>query len=189
MIILLICSYLIGSIPFGVMFAKMFKLGDLRSFGSGNIGATNMARVGGKKIAALTLFFDMLKGMLPAMLGFLAVGPQLAAMCAGMAVIGHVFPVWLKFKGGKGVATYIGGLIAVNIMVAGIFASVWILSFLIKKTSAFSAMLALVASTCAVIYFSTSITVKIIFVALFCLLVFTHRENIRRMFKGKELKF
>jgi acyl phosphate:glycerol-3-phosphate acyltransferase len=181
-------SYLIGSIPFGLVLGKVFKVGDLRTIGSGNIGATNALRTGNKKFALAVLFCDGIKGAVAIWIAQYLVGdvwPH-AGLVAGLAaVIGHVFPVWLKFKGGKGVATCAGVLLALH-WPAGVLALViWLLT---AKLSRYSSMGAVVAAVNAPIYaLATGAPAYALpFAFLGALLLWTHRENIKRLSRGEE---
>ncbi|MBD1139829.1 glycerol-3-phosphate 1-O-acyltransferase PlsY [Pelagibacterales bacterium SAG-MED38] len=178
-----IISYLMGSIPFGLILTKLFLNKDIREIGSGNIGATNVLRSGNKIIGYTTLIFDILKAVIPVIFvktyytDFL----YLASLCA---FLGHVFPVWLKFKGGKGVATYVGILFVINIYFGIIFALSWFVIFGITK---FSSLSSLIASISIPVYLLVTVQFKDIFffIIMFVLIFFTHRENIKRL-KNKE---
>ena len=179
-------SYLMGSIPFGLILTKLFLNKDIREIGSGNIGATNVLRSGNKIIGYTTLIFDILKAVIPVIFvktyytDFL----YLASLCA---FLGHVFPVWLKFKGGKGVATYVGILFVINIYFGIIFALCWFVIFGITK---FSSLSSLIASISIPVYLIiTSQFDKIFFfIIMFVLIFFTHRENIKRLKNKEETK-
>ena len=181
-----IISYLMGSIPFGLILTKLFLNKDIREIGSGNIGATNVLRSGNKIIGYTTLIFDILKAVIPVIFvktyytDFL----YLASLCA---FLGHVFPVWLKFKGGKGVATYVGILFVINIYFGIIFALCWFVIFGITK---FSSLSSLIASISIPVYLiSTSNFDEIFFfIIMFVLIFFTHRENIKRLKNKEETK-
>ena len=184
-IIWLIMGYLAGSIPFGLVLPKAAGLGDVRKIGSGNIGATNVLRTGSKKLAAATLLLDMLKGLLPTLLaGSLAGLP--AAMLAGLgAFAGHVFPLWLKFRGGKGVATYIGVLFGLWWPLGLAFIAVWLLTAFIFRISSLSALTAAALSPAAAWLLGRAELIP--YLALLGAAIFlTHRENIVRLFRGRE---
>lgn len=180
-------GYLIGAVPFGLLLTKFAGHGDVRSIGSGNIGATNVLRTGSKKLAIATLILDGLKGTLPVLLANHLWGIE-AAMIAGFcAFIGHIFPVWLKFKGGKGVATYLGVLFGMMWMGALAFLACWLLSAVITRISSLSALIACFAPALLALALGHT------HLALFCLLLavviyVTHRENIKRILKGEESK-
>jgi glycerol-3-phosphate acyltransferase PlsY len=189
-----IVGYLCGSIPFGLLLTRMAGLGDVREIGSGNIGATNVLRTGNKKIAALTLLCDALKGLLP-VLAATYVDTPYSATAAGLgALVGHIFPVWLKFKGGKGVATGLGVLFGWNWMLGLVFCAVWLLMFLFKKISSLSALTALVftgAATFGLAAWRGESGIPVLFwpVLVLAVVVFiTHRANIQRLLKGEEPK-
>jgi acyl phosphate:glycerol-3-phosphate acyltransferase len=180
----IVIAYLIGSIPFGVILARLFRLPDPRSIGSGNIGATNMLRTGRKDIAALTLLLDGLKGV-AAVLVMNATAPYATALAVLAAVVGHCFPLWLGFKGGKGVATILGGLLAFSWAV-GLFAIlVWLGMFFYKRISSLSALTALSLAPFATLLRVDGAAALVILIAVL-LVVFKHQENIRRLVRGTE---
>ena len=181
-IIGIIC-YLIGSIPFGFILTKIFLKKDIREIGSRNIGATNVLRTGNKFIGYTTLFFDIMKAVTPVIyikLNF----PDFIYIASLCTFLGHVFPVWLKFKGGKGVATYLGILFALNFSFGLIFVISWLVTFVLFK---FSSLSSLVASASIPIYLLvlSQFDHLIFFTIMFVLIFFTHRENIKRL-KNKE---
>lgn len=183
-----ILGYLSGSIPFGLLLTKWAGLGDVRTIGSGNIGATNVLRTGNKKIAALTLLCDGLKGYLPVLAASLIASPN-AMIAAGLgALAGHLFPVWLKFKGGKGVATGLGVTFGWSWMLGLLFCGVWLAIFLATKISSASALAAV--AIVAIVATFTAIPIvgwwpsMILAVAVW----FMHRANIARLLKGEEPK-
>lgn len=189
---LFIC-YLIGSIPFGLIFTRMAGLGDVRAIGSGNIGATNVLRTGNKKIAALTLLCDMLKGTLAVILAALLAGIYgnfaLIPLGGFSAFIGHLYPVWLKFKGGKGVATYLGVCIGLYWPAAIVFACVWLLTAFITRYSSLSALFAVILVPVFVFLFMPSLLYQLIALVLTVMsiiVIFKHRANIARLLKGEE---
>ena len=178
-----IASYLMGSIPFGLILTKIFLKKDIRDIGSGNIGATNVLRTGNKLIGYLTLALDITKAIIPVI--YVKINfPELIYIASLCAFLGHVFPIWLKFKGGKGVATYVGILFSINILLGVVFISCWIITFLISKYSSLSSI---IASLSVPIYLliKGNITSVIFFIIMFVLIFFTHRENIKRL-KNKE---
>ena len=179
-------GYLLGSIPFGLIFAKLAGLGDIRKIGSGNIGATNVLRSGRKGIAALTLAADMLKGSIAVWLAG-RYGPDPAIIAGLGAFLGHCFPVWLKFKGGKGVATYVGVLAALAWKAALVFAGVWLATAVISRYSSLSALVATLAVPIA-LYWMGDIQVAELFVLMSALVWLFHRENIARLLSGAESK-
>lgn len=182
----LIFGYLLGSIPFGLIFTRMAGMGDVRSIGSGNIGATNVLRTGNKKVAAATLIGDMLKGTLAVLIAW-RFGPDQAVMAGLGAFLGHCFPVWLKFKGGKGVATYIGILLGFSFKAVLVFAIVWLATAAITRYSSLSALLATIATPIALYVFG-HVQWAELFALLTLITFWRHRENIARLLKGEEGK-
>ena len=178
----IIFSYLLGSIPFGLILTKLFLKKDIRKIGSGNIGATNVLRSGNKLIAYLTLFFDILKAVIPVVYIKLNY-PDLIYISSLSVFLGHVFPIWLKFKGGKGVATYVGILFSINLILGFIFCISWLLVFLLSKYSSLSSLVA--SLSVPLFLFFTNGEQIIFFIILFVLIFYTHRENIKRL-KNKE---
>ena len=178
-----ITSYLMGSIPFGFILAKIFLKKDIREIGSGNIGATNALRTGNKALGYSTLILDILKAIIPVI--YVKIFYQdllyVASLCA---FLGHVFPIWLKFKGGKGVATYLGILFAINFYFGIIFIIFWFITFFISKFSSLSSLIG-AASIPIYLLFLTQFNQVIFFTIMFVLIFFTHRENIKRL-KNKE---
>jgi glycerol-3-phosphate acyltransferase PlsY len=182
----LIFGYLLGSIPFGLVFAKMAGLGDIRKIGSGNIGATNVLRSGRKGIAAATLLADMAKGAIAVLIAG-NFGPDQAIMAGLGAFLGHCFPVWLKFKGGKGVATYIGVLVALAWQGAAVFAAVWLATAAITRYSSLGALLASAAVPFALYWFGKA-QIAELFILMSVLVWVFHRQNISRLLSGTESK-
>lgn len=185
MIISLVFGYLCGTIPFGLILTKSAGLGDIRSIGSGNIGATNVLRTGNKKVAALTLILDALKGTVPALLMGYLYGPQAGILGGLAAFFGHLFPMWLGFKGGKGVATTIGVLFGLYWPLGLIFIAVWIAMAFLFRISSLSALTASLVSPLAAYLVGRSdlmLPAAIMAIAVFI----THRANIARILKGEE---
>lgn len=185
-----IVGYLLGSIPFGLLLTRVAGLGDVRNIGSGNIGATNVLRTGHKGLAALTLLLDALKGTLAVFLGY-AIGSRFGlamdgALIAGLAAfLGHIFPVWLGFKGGKGVATYIGVIGGLFWPGALIFCGVWLATAFLTRYSSASALIASVL-TPALLFAFGRIPEALLALVMTLLLLWKHEGNIRRLLKGEE---
>ena len=178
-----IASYLMGSLPFGFILTKILLKKDIRKIGSGNIGATNALRTGNKLIGYTTLILDIAKAVIPIIYVKLNY-PDLIYIASLCAFLGHVFPIWLKFKGGKGVATYVGILFSINILLGIVFISSWGILFLIFKYSSLSSIIG--ALSIPVYLFMTGETDSVtFFTIIFVLIFFTHRENIKRL-KNKE---
>ncbi|MEJ5021883.1 glycerol-3-phosphate 1-O-acyltransferase PlsY [Ochrobactrum vermis] len=182
----LVFGYFLGSIPFGLILTRFAGLGDVRSIGSGNIGATNVLRTGNKKLAAATLIFDMLKGTV-AVLVASRYGPD-AAIGAGFgAFIGHLFPVWIGFKGGKGVATYLGVLIGLAWPGALVFAAVWIVTALLTRYSSLAALIASIVVPIG-LYFRGYPAIAVLFAIMTIIVIVKHKANITRLLNGTESK-
>ena len=184
--LIIIISYLFGSIPFGLILAKIFIGKDIRKIGSGNIGATNVLRSGNKFIGYLTLALDILKAVVPILIINFYYNDQL--YLASLSVfIGHVFPVWLKFKGGKGVATYVGILFCLNYLSGIVFCVTWLLIFFIFKYSSLSSI---VSSFCIPFFqfFFISDPFYYFYFIMFIMIFYTHRENIKRLINKTESK-
>jgi len=184
----LICSYLLGSISSAIIMCKICNLPDPRTTGSSNPGATNVLRIGGKKVAAFVLIFDGLKGAIPVLLAhYFGLNLFDLTIILLSAFLGHVFPIYYRFKGGKGVATYLGGLIGLNFFVGLTFAIIWLIVAKIMKVSSIAALTATLLSP-IYFYFITNHNVRatmvIFLINLF--IYFTHRENIRRIMNGEE---
>ena len=180
-------GYLLGSIPFGLVLTKLAGAGDLRSVGSGNIGATNVLRTGRKGLAAATLALDALKATLAIVLAWVVLGPPTALTAAAGAVLGHMYPVWLKFRGGKGVATYLGGLIGLAWPAAIVFGVVWLSVAALTRYSSAAALAATIASPLAMLAIGES-GAAIVFAVLSALVWFKHSANIVRLLNGSEPK-
>ena len=181
-----IVSYLMGSIPFGLILTKIFLKKDIREIGSGNIGATNALRTGNIFIGYSTLILDIVKAVIPVL--YVKVNfPDLIYVSALCAFLGHVFPVWLKFKGGKGVATYVGILCSMNIMFGIVFGICWLVTFFISK---FSSLASLIGSFSVPVYLFLfeSTENELFFGIMFILIFYTHRENIKRLINKEENK-
>jgi len=185
-LVALIFGYLLGSIPFGLLLTRMAGLGDVRSIGSGNIGATNVLRTGNKKIAAATLLCDMLKGTIAVLIA--SYWGRDYALAAGLgAFLGHLYPVWLGFKGGKGVATYLGILLGLAWQGALVFAAVWIIVALLTRYSSLSALIASLIVPVSILYLGLDKT-ALLFAMLTVIVFIKHRANIQRLLNGTETK-
>ncbi len=182
-----VIGYLSGSIPYGLLIAKAFGLGNLRTIGSGNIGATNVLRTGRKPAAALTLLLDGGKGAAAVLLARALAGEDAAQLAGLAAFCGHCFPVWLRFKGGKGVATFIGLVLALAWPVGLATCATWLVTALITRTSSFSALLAAALSTIWMVFLGQG-TLIVLGAALTVLIFWTHRANIARLRAGTEPK-
>jgi glycerol-3-phosphate acyltransferase PlsY len=184
-ILALVIGYLLGSIPFGLLLTRFAGTQDLRSIGSGNIGATNVLRTGHKGLAAATLLCDMLKGTAAVVIAGFYGGPDAAMLAALAAFLGHLFPVWLNFKGGKGVAVYIGVLVGLFWPAAVVFCVLWLAT---AATTRYSSLSGLVASfvTPIFLWWFGHPTLAALFAVLTMLLFYIHRENIKRLQAGTE---
>ena len=184
-LIAIVLGYLLGTIPFGLLLTRLAGLGDIRSIGSGNIGATNVLRTGNKGLAAATLLCDALKGTAAVFVGSWLGGADAALLAGVAAFLGHLFPVWLRFNGGKGVATFIGVMLGLVWQAVPVFVIAWILVALLTRYSSLAALVASIAATIAVFFFASP-RVGIFFVAMTAMVFFRHKENIRRLLAGNE---
>ena len=197
-ILVAVFSYFCGSIPFGLILTKIFSKKDIRKIGSGNIGATNVLRTGNKYLAFATLFLDILKGYIPVLIAkhFF---PELLQLSALLAFLGHLFPVWLKFNGGKGVATFLGILFALSYGLAALFIFTWLTVSLIFKYSSLSSMFSSMTVLVVTLFrenavkaidpnFVFTADVKLILFIFFILIIFTHKKNIFNLINGTEQK-
>jgi acyl phosphate:glycerol-3-phosphate acyltransferase len=181
-------GYLLGSVPFGLLITKMAGTQDIRSIGSGNIGATNVLRTGRKGLAAATLVCDALKGTIPVVVMGILGGPVPAMIAAAAAFLGHLFPVWLGFKGGKGVATYIGVMLGLYWPAALIFCLAWLAAAFSSRYSSFAALTASAITPIFLWWITKSAPLGMLAMVLTILLWFMHRENIKRLLNGTEGK-
>ncbi|MCB5201770.1 glycerol-3-phosphate 1-O-acyltransferase PlsY [Neorhizobium sp. T786] len=182
-----VLGYLLGSIPFGLILTRMAGLGDIRSIGSGNIGATNVLRTGNKKLAAATLLLDAFKATAAALAGYYIAGPEAGLLAGFAAFLGHLFPVWLGFKGGKGVATYIGVLLGVAPLWVLVFAAVWLAVAFISKYSSLSALVAMLVIPVA-LWIVGEEKIALIMAIMTVVSWWRHETNIRRLLAGTEGK-
>ena len=179
-------SYLLGSIPFGLIYSKIAGLGDVRNIGSGNIGATNVLRTGNKQVAAYTLLSDIAKGSIAVLITneFFSEYILLSFL---IVYLGHVFPIWLKFKGGKGVATFIGGILIINYVLCLIFLITWAVVTKVFKISSLSAIIGFIVTLLTTfILYDQNLSLLMFFFTVFS--IYTHRDNIKRIVSGKESK-
>lgn len=178
-------GYLLGSIPFGLVFTRLAGIGDIRAIGSGNIGATNVLRTGNKALAAATLVGDMLKGTVAVVVADRLLGRDFALVAALGAFLGHLFPVWLNFRGGKGVATFLGILLGLFWPAAIAFAAIWLLTAGLSRYSSLSALVASAATPFVLYWWGLPVS-AILMAVLAVLLWIKHRENIVRLLNGAE---
>ena len=184
--LVILYSYLLGSIPFGLIYAKIAGLGDVRNIGSGNIGATNVLRTGNKQVAAYTLLSDIAKGSIAVLITnkFFSEYSLLSFL---IVYLGHIFPVWLKFKGGKGVATFIGGILITNYILGLVFLITWGVIAKIFKISSLSAIIAFIVTlVITFVFYDFNLTLLMFFFTVFS--IYTHRDNIMRIISGDESK-
>jgi glycerol-3-phosphate acyltransferase PlsY len=187
LILTAVLAYLLGSIPFGIVMARAFGLGDLRNIGSGNIGATNVLRTGNKLAAFLTLLGDSGKGAAAVLIARVLVGEDGAGVAALCAMLGHLYPVFLKFKGGKGVATFLGTLLALSLPVGLAACATWLLVAIVTRYSSLSALVAALLAPIYTIAFY-HLHGAILVAVLSALIFYKHRENITRLRAGEETK-
>ena len=186
--LVILVAYLLGSIPFGLVGKVFFKIRDPRTFGSKNIGATNILRSGNKKAAAFTLFFDMLKGSLAVLIASY-IEKDLVYVAILLVVVGHLFPIYLLFKGGKGVATFLGALLSYSAVVGSLTLFTWIFIFYLTRKSSVAGISAIVLSNFFLLLFCDDISVSFSVFLLSILILFKHSENIKRLLKKEELNF
>jgi glycerol-3-phosphate acyltransferase PlsY len=184
-IIAAVLGYLSGSIPFGLILTRLAGLGDVRSIGSGNIGATNVLRTGNRGLAAATLVLDALKGTVPAALGYHFLGVEGGVIAGLAAFLGHICPIWLGFKGGKGVATYIGVLFGLDWRMGLLFIAVWIATAAITRYSSLSALVATLVVP-AVEFFAGDARIAALLVVMTVIAWIKHRANVSRLVAGTE---
>ena len=186
LIIIILTSYLMGSIPFGLILTKIFLNKDIRKVGSGNIGATNVLRAGNKIVGYLTLMLDVLKAIIPII--YIKFNyPDLIYVSSLSVFLGHVFSIWLKFKGGKGVATYVGILFCINYFLGIIFIISWLIIFIISKFSSLGSILSSLVIP-IYIFLNSDYNNEYFFVIMFVLILFTHKENVKRLINKEESK-
>ena len=186
LILIISISYMMGSIPFGLILTKIFLKKDIRDVGSGNIGATNVLRTGNKTIGYLTLILDVLKAVIPVLyikFNF----PEFIYISSLTVFIGHVFPVWLKFSGGKGVATYVGILFSINFILGIVFVTSWLIIFFVSKYSSLGSILSSLVIP-VFIFLNSNYENEYFFIIMLVLILYTHRENVKRLINKEESK-
>jgi len=190
-LLLVLIFYLIGSLPFALILTKLSGFGDIRNIGSGNVGATNVLRTGNKLLALIVLCLDILKGFVP----FLIIQIYFNEMTllnkiflCHFSVLGHIFPIWLKFKGGKGVATYIGFLMGVNIYITLFFLIVWLIVAFISKYSSLGSLIGILVAPAYFILINFNFNIVVFFIYLTLVILIKHRENIKRLINKTESK-
>ena len=187
-LLIILIAYLIGSIPFGLVGKVFFKIEDPRTYGSKNIGATNVLRSGNKKAAAFTLFFDMFKGFIAVFISSF-IDNDLVYLAILSVVFGHIFPIYLLFKGGKGVATFLGALVSYSAVVGSLTLLAWITVFYFTRKSSVAGISAIVLSNLFLFVFCDSTSVKFSLLLLSIFILFKHSENINRLLNREELSF
>jgi len=191
-ILIFICSYIIGSIPFAYLLTLLFGFGDIRKLGSGNVGATNALRTGKKSLATTVLIFDILKGFIPITFLFLYYELNysnfLIIFFGSLTILGHVFPIWLKFKGGKGVATYLGFILGINYKIGLVFIFSWILVAFYKRYSSLASIMALICVSISSLIFLHDIKIIYFIISINILIIFMHNSNIKKLINGSENK-
>jgi len=184
--LVILYSYLLGSIPFGLIYSKIAGLGDVRNIGSGNIGATNVLRTGNKQVAAYTLLSDIAKGSIAVLITNKFFN-EYSLLSFLIVYLGHIFPVWLKFKGGKGVATFIGGILITNYILGLVFLITWGVTAKVFKISSLSAIIAFIVTlVITFVFYDFNLTLLMFFFTVFS--IYTHRDNIKRIISGDESK-
>ena len=188
---LTIIFYLIGSLPFALIFTKLFGFGDIRNIGSGNVGATNVLRTGNKFLAIVVLCFDIFKGFLPFLIlqiYFQDISLLNKILLSHFAILGHIYPIWLKFKGGKGVATYIGFLFGLNPYIAISFLLAWLITAFISNYSSLGSLIGILVTPAYFIFINFNIYILIFFIYLTLIIYTQHTENIKRLINRTESK-
>ena len=190
-LLLIILFYLIGSLPFALILTKLSGFGDIRNIGSGNVGATNVLRTGNKLLAIIVLSLDILKGLIPYLIIYIYFN-ELSLLnkifLCHFAIIGHIYPVWLKFKGGKGVATYIGFLFGLNPYIAISFLLIWLVVAYMSKYSSLGSLVGIFVAPAYFIFINFNFNISIFFIYLSFVIVIKHKENIKRLINKTESK-
>ena len=188
---LIIIFYLIGSLPFALILTKLSGFGDIRNIGSGNVGATNVLRTGNKYLAFIVLSLDIIKGFIPLIIlqvYFEDLSLLNKIILGHFAIIGHIFPIWLKFKGGKGVATYIGFLFGLNPYIALLFLLVWLVTAFVSKYSSLGSLIGILVAPAYYIFINFNFYILIFFIYLTLIIYLKHTENIKRLINKTESK-
>ena len=188
-ITILVFSYLLGSIPFGLLITKYAGKGDIRNIGSGNIGATNVMRSGNKKLGYVTFVCDALKGIIPVLIAKLTGSEIIVCFSAILAVLGHIFPVWLKFKGGKGVATAIAAYLGVYWFMGLFMCAVWYGVFKVSRISSLSSVISITLTNVISLYFIDGYKVFLMTIIISAIIVYKHKDNIIRILRSEEASF
>ena len=190
-LLLIILFYIIGSLPFALILTKLSGFGDIRNIGSGNVGATNVLRTGNKLLAIIVLSLDILKGLIPYLIihiYFNELSLLNKIFLCHFAVIGHIYPIWLKFKGGKGVATYIGFLFGLNPYIAISFLLIWLVVAYMSKYSSLGSLVGIFVAPAYFIFINFNFNISIFFIYLSFVIVIKHKENIKRLINKTESK-
>ncbi|MDC2992244.1 glycerol-3-phosphate 1-O-acyltransferase PlsY [Pelagibacteraceae bacterium] len=190
-LILILIFYLIGSLPFALIFTRLFGFGDIRNIGSGNVGATNVLRTGNKFLAFIVLVLDIFKGFLPFLIlqiYFEDINLLNKILICHFAILGHIYPIWLKFKGGKGVATYIGFLLGLNLFIALSFLIVWLVIAFASKYSSLGSLIAILVAPAYFIFVNFNSYIIVFFIYLTLIIYLKHAENIKRLVNKTESK-
>ena len=189
---LFVIFYLFGSIPFAFILTKLCGLGDIRNVGSGNVGSTNVLRTGNKTLSLLVLILDICKGLIPliVMKNYYDIynANLILIIIGGMTILGHIFPIWLRFKGGKGIATYIGFLLALDYILGLFFIFIWIILALLKRYSSFSSIISLMIIPLTSFIILEEINISYFLISISFLIIFMHKSNIMRLFNKTESK-
>ena len=190
-LLLIILFYLVGSLPFALILTKLSGFGDIRNIGSGNVGATNVLRTGNKLLAIIVLSLDILKGLIPYLIihiYFNELSLLNKIFLCHFAVIGHIYPIWLKFKGGKGVATYIGFLLGLNPYIAISFLLIWLVVAYMSKYSSLGSLVGIFVAPAYFIFINFNFNISIFFIYLSFVIIIKHKENIKRLINKTESK-
>ena len=184
---LILISYISGSIPYGFLITKLIGYEDIRKLGSGNIGATNVLRMGNKKIAFIVLILDILKCYLPTLMSVYLFNENIGCLCGMFSIIGHIYPIWLRFRGGKGVACFYGMLLALNPMLFIIILAIWIIIVITTKFSSLGSILSVTATGFLFLIYEAQINIVIPF-TIILIILYQHKDNIKRLIRKKEDK-